>query len=190
MKFFLLKDQTVFCRKLSIAACVLSMALILFASVEATPRAGGPGNERDTSPASVLVPEALEGAIEKVWITYGVRVKGVLGLRIHTKFWVKNALNVGCSIQATVERADGKSMLSKSVGTVYQDGKKVLVLSTFTPPYDPATYPDTKLFIPYWALNLQAQNPNKMKLNIVLVGEAKQFARSSMDFGVPLGKGL
>ena len=82
----------------------------------------------------------------------------------------------------------GNSMLLKSVGSVYKDGKKVLVLSTFTPPYDPATYPDTKLFIPYWALNLKADNPNKMRLNIVLAGEAKQFARSALDFGFPLGK--
>ncbi len=79
-------------------------------------------------------------------------------------------------------------MLSKSVGSVYKDGKKVLVLSTFTPPYDPATYPDTKLFIPYWALNLEAENPNKMRLTVVLVGEGKQFARSAIDFGVAVGK--
>jgi hypothetical protein len=132
----------------------------------------------------------IGGAIEKVWIEYGVKVKGETGLRIHTKFQVKNALNVGCSIQATVERGDGNSMLLKSVGSVYKDGKKVLVLKTFTPPYDPATYPDTKLFVPYWALALQAENPNKMRLTVVLVGEAKEFARSAMDIGLALGKAL
>ena len=130
----------------------------------------------------------IEGVVEKVWIEYGVKIKGQTGIRIHTKFSVKNALNVGCSIQATVERVDGKSMLSESRGSVYMDDKKVMVLKTFTPPYDPADYPDTKLFIPYWALNLLAENSNKMRLSVVLVGEAKQFARSAMDFGLALGK--
>lgn len=133
-------------------------------------------------------PSQIEGTIEKVWIEYGVKVKGETGIRIHTKFSVKNALNVGCSIQATVEREDGNSMLSKSVGSLYKDGKKVLVLTTFTPPYDPAAYQDKKLFIPYWALRLQGDNPNKMRLTVVLVGEAKQFARSATDFEIALGK--
>ncbi|CAN5150072.1 hypothetical protein BH20ACI2_BH20ACI2_22830 [soil metagenome] len=169
----------------------LSILLMLFAIAlpgEATTPVVGSAIDEGGPQSATAELIAIEGAIEKVRIEYGVKVKGETGIRIHTKFSVKGALNVACSVQATVERADGKSMLSKSVGTVYQDGKKLLVLSTFTPPYDPATYPDTKLFIPYWALNLQAENPNKMRLNVVLVGEAKQFARSVMDFGLALGK--
>ena len=139
--------------------------------------------------AATLGASAQTGAVEKVWIEYDVKLKGETGIRIHAKFSVAKALNVMCSIQATVERVDGISMLMKSSGSVYKDGKKVLVLKTFTPPYDPATYPDTRLFIPYWTLNLQESNPNKMKATIMLVGEGKQFARTTMDFEKPLGKG-
>lgn len=166
-----------------------SILLMLFA-IASTAEAMSPNlvayRNQHLSAALALAP--IEGAIEKVWIEYDVKVKGEVGIRIHTKFTVRNALNVGCSIQATVERVDGKEMLSKSVGSVYKDGNKVLVLSTFTPPYNRATYPDTKLFIPYWALNLRDGSPNKMKLKVVLVGEAKQFAQSAMDFGYSLGK--
>lgn len=135
-----------------------------------------------------ISPAQVEGAIEKVWIEYGVKVKGTTGIRIHTKFSVKNAHNIACSLQATVERADGHTMLSKSIGTVYKVDEKVLVLHTFTPPYNKATYPDTSLFIPYWALGLEAENPNKMRVTVVLVGEGKQFARSAMDFGLAMEK--
>lgn len=171
-------------KSLPAALCVLSMLFAAASTAGAASPLVAAEIERGESPAFA----AIEGAIEKVWIEYGVKVKGETGIRIHAKFLVKNALNVGCSIQATVERADGNSMLLKSVSNVYKVDKKVLVLKTFTPPYDPATYPDTKLFIPYWALGLKESDPNKMRLTVVLVGEARDFARSAMDFGLALGK--
>ncbi len=58
----------------------------------------------------------------------------------------------------------------------------------FTPPFDPANYPDTRLFIPYWALNLEEENPNKMKLVVVLLSQGSEFARSEISFGVAIGK--
>ena len=53
----------------------------------------------------------------------------------------------------------------------------------------PAAYPDTKLFIPYWALNLEAQNQNKMKLVVTLLSRGKEFARSAVvDLSLAVGK--
>lgn len=129
----------------------------------------------------------ISAAIEKVWIEYGVRLKGETGLRIHTKFSIKKALNVGCSIQATIEREDGGILLTKSIGTVYKADKNVLVLKTFTPPYDIANYADTKLFVPYWALALKAADPNKMKVTVAISGQNKEFANSTLKFNLALG---
>ncbi|MEP6787351.1 MAG: hypothetical protein ABJB40_02890 [Acidobacteriota bacterium] len=130
-----------------------------------------------------------QGAIEKVWVEYGVKVNGETGIRIHTKFSVKNALNTQCVIQANVQRADGHTFLSSRNTYATKDGKAVLISKPFTPPFDPADYPDTRLFFPYWALNLEAENPNKMKLTVTLLSQGKEFARATIDFGVALGKG-
>ncbi len=133
--------------------------------------------------------QATEGVIDKVWVEYGVKVKGETGIRIHTKFSVKNALNVKCAIQASVERSDGHSFLSSRNTYATKDGKAVIISKPFTPPFDPANYPDTKLFFPYWALNLEAENPNKMKVFITLTCRGKEFARSAtLDFGLALGR--
>lgn len=70
-----------------------------------------------------------------------------------------------------------------------KDGKAVLISKPFTPPYDPADYPDTRLFFPYWALNLEADNPNKMKFFVVLTSGGKELARSVVvDIGLAVGK--
>jgi hypothetical protein len=188
MKFLTVKPHKVIWHKQLLSISLLSMMLAASPSTGASFSTVATRSESQEFPVRAIEPVSPDGAIEKIWIDYRAQVKGEIGIRIHTKFIVKNALNVGCSIQATVERADGNFMLSKSIGTVYRNGNKVLVLSTFIPPYDPATYPDTKLFIPNWAFNLQEDNPNKMKLTIVLVGESKQFARSSLEFEIGLGK--
>jgi hypothetical protein len=141
--------------------------------------------EREASSAFA----AVEGAIEKVWVEYGINVKGETGIRIHTKFSVKNALNVQCVIQASVQRSDGHSFSSSSNTYATKDGKAVLISKPFTPPFDPAVYPDTRLFIPYWALRLEEANPNKMKLFVTLSSGGKEFVRSSVvDLGLALGK--
>ncbi len=132
---------------------------------------------------------AQTGVLEKVWVEYGVKVNGETGIRIHTKFSIKNALNTECVIQANVQRSDGRSFRSSFNTYATKDGQAVLISKPFTPPFDPADYADTKLFFPYWALNLQAENANKMKLFVTLSRNGKEFARSAViDIGLSLGK--
>ena len=136
-----------------------------------------------------MAPAQSQGAIEKVWIEYGVKVKDETGISIHTKFSVKGSLNVACAILARVERIDGHSFSSPGNTYATKDGKAVLISKPFTPPYDPTEYPDTKLFFPYWALNLEAENPNKMKLFVTLSSGGKEFARTALiDLGLAVGK--
>jgi hypothetical protein len=83
---------------------------------------------------------------------------------------------------------DGRSFTSNGNTYATKDGKAVLISKPFTPPFGSADYPDTRLFFPYWALKLKDENPNKMKLFVVLSSEGKEFVRSAIDFGVALGK--
>lgn len=139
-----------------------------------------------TSMASAQV----EATIEKVWLDRDVKVKGEPGIRVHVKYKVTNALKAFGSVQVYVERVDEDVMLFKSSGYVYKVDRKVLVLSSFTSPYATATYPDTKLFVPNWAFNLKADNPNKMKLTVEIVAQGKVLATSSISLGLGLGKQL
>jgi len=132
-------------------------------------------------------PTSVEGAIDKVWIEYQVRANGEFGLRIHTKFSVKKAANIECVILAIIVRADGRPLQDGGSAYSTSDGR-VAVHKAFTPPFDPANYSDTKFFIPYWALSLRGDNPNKMKVTVTLLSQGKEFARSTLDFGVALGK--
>src|SRR5947208_11150191 len=89
---------------------------------------------------AVLGAFAQTGVIDKVWVEYGAKVKGETGIRIHTRFSVKNALNVVCVIQASVERSDGHSLKSRTNTYATKDGTKVLISKPFTPPFEPADY--------------------------------------------------
>jgi len=149
----------------------------------------------------------IVGTIEKVWVEYGVKVKGVPGIRIHTKFSLKNALNADCAILANIQRADGGSFAfdrksdpgpgfrgTTTIGTSYntyatKDGKAVLMSKPFTSPYDRADYADTTLFFPDWAFQLRGDNTNKMKLLVIISSGGKEFVRSAIiEFSRPMGK--
>lgn len=139
-----------------------------------------------------VVSAQLTGTIEKVWVEHDVTAKGQRGIRVHARYVVKKGRNVYCSMQVYIERADGLSMTpgSKRFRTVYatQFNKSVYLLTEFKPTYDPATFPDAKLFFPYSAFALQEGNLNKMKVTVQLVGEGKVYATSSIDIQYPMGK--
>jgi hypothetical protein len=129
----------------------------------------------------------IEGSIEKIWIDLGVKSKTETGIRIHTKFSVRKALGIECVVKATVIRADGQSVWSMSNTFATKDGK-VVVSKRFTPPYDPSDYPDTRFFIPYWAFDLKAKNPNKLKLTVELLSGGRTFAVSGLsEYSIPVG---
>lgn len=147
----------------------------------------------------------VTGTIDKVWVEYGVRAKGESGIRIHTKFSLKNALNAECTILATIRRADGESMAFTPITDLGQgridkakptyntyatkDGKTILMLKPFTSPYDKADYPGTTLFFPDWALQMRGDNQNKMKLFVTISSGGKEFVRSAIiEFSRPVGK--
>ena len=193
MKLLTIKTEisdTAHWRKLPAALCILSLLFTIALSAGATlPMAGSRIEKLEFQRAASLRFTPIEGVIDKVWVEYGVKVKRETGIRIHTRFSVKNALNVECVIQASVERSDGHSLSSRTNTYATKDGKKVLISKPFTPPFEPADYPDTRLFFPYWALVLEAENPNKMKLVVTLSSGGKEFARSAtVDLRVGIGK--
>lgn len=149
----------------------------------------------------------VTGTIEKVWVEYGVRIKGEPGIRIHTKFSLRNALNADCTIVANIQRADGGSFAfdqksdpgagfrgTTTVGASYntyatKDGKAILMSKPFKSPYERADYPGTTLFFPDWALQLRGDNTNKMKLFVTISSGGKEFVRSAiLEFSRPVGR--
>jgi len=137
--------------------------------------------------ATSMVSAQVEATIEKLWLDRDVKVKDETGIRVHVKYKLKNALKVYGSVQVYVERVDNDVMLFKSKGYVYKVDRKILVLTTFTSPYANTTYPDTKIFVPNWAFNLKADNPNKLKFTVEIVAEGKVLARTSIGSGRGLG---
>jgi hypothetical protein len=181
------KMNTFYWPKLPTALCILSMLFPIASSAGATSPTVGAVIERARSQGASQRFASVEGAIDKVWVEYGVKANGTVGLKVHTKFSVKKAANIECVVLAIIVRADGRPL--KDGGSAYStsDGR-VAVHKAFTPPYDPANFPDTKFFIPYFALSLMEDNPNKMKVTVTLLNEGKEFARFTKDFGLAMGK--
>ena len=149
----------------------------------------------------------ISGTIEKVWVEYGVKEKGQVGIRIHTKFALTNALKADFAVVANIQRADGGSFAfdrksdpgpgfrgTMTIGASYntyatKDGKAILMTKPFTSPYDRASYADTTIFFPYWAVQLRGDNANKMKVFVTISNGGKEFVRSAIiEFSLPMGK--
>ncbi len=149
----------------------------------------------------------VSGTIEKVWVEYGVKEKGQAGIRIHTKFALTNALKADCAIVANIQRADGGSFAfdrksdpgpgfrgTTTIGASYntyatKDAKAILMMKPFTSPYDRASYADTTIFFPYWAVQLRGDNANKMKVFVTISNGGREFVRSAtIEFSFPVGK--
>lgn len=185
MKFLIIKmhiRDKAHWQKLPTALCILSMLFAVAATLGTVSPVRGAETRRTSRRFS-----PVEGTIEKIWIEYGVRANGEFGLKVHTKFSVKKAAKIECVILAIILRADGHPLQDGGSAYSTSDGR-VAVHKAFTPPFDPADYPDTKFFIPYWALSLKESNPNGMKVTVTLLSQGKEFARSTIDFGVPVGK--
>lgn len=147
----------------------------------------------------------VTGTIEKVWVEFGVKVKDQVGLRVHTKFSLANALNADCTILANIQRTDEGSFAfdrksdpgpgykgTTTFGASYntyatKDGKAVLMLKPFTSPYVRSNYADTVIFFPYWALQLRGGNANKMKVFVTISNGGKEVVRSAIiEFGLAI----
>lgn len=120
---------------------------------------------------------AQTGVIEKVWVEHDVKVKGRVGLRIHAKYSVKNALKADCYLRAVLEREDGHSLERSKYAM--SDGR-IALSHAFKPPYASANYPDTSFFIRHDDLFFEASSKNAMTLTVFLVGGGKLLATSEV----------
>ena len=140
--------------------------------------------------ANTLAPFNAVGRIDKVWIEGGVKVGAYNGMRIHVKFKVRDGVGAKCRIRANFATADGTRIVALTGADEYIDNSgHAVVTKEFTPPSAVAEYPDTKLAIPYWVLNLKESNENKMKFFVaVRCGEDKVADSDWVAFSLPLGK--
>lgn len=129
------------------------------------------------------------GTIEKVWFEERVQVNKQLGIQIHAKYNIRNAQGMDCRARATFFTPDGTPIVAPPKSDYATGNGNAGVTKTFKPKYDNSDYPDTKLGIPYWALNLRESNPNKMKFHVTVRCNDKGLATSNwFDFSVPIGK--
>ncbi len=114
-------------------------------------------------------------------VAHNVCVDGKKGMRIHAKFTVKYGLHVPCKLIAYYHFDDEKGTPLKSRDAAYSDaGGKVSASTRFTPAYDPASYSDLQIFVPYSALNMRKGEQYELKFILKLYDEsAKRFFGTS-----------
>lgn len=132
----------------------------------------------------------ITGRIDKVWTEERVKVGTNIGIRIHVKFEVKNAVGEDCRIRANFYTEDGNAIVPSPGASEYKDkGGHAVVTKDFKPPYATSDYLDTKLAMPYWVLNLRENNENKMKFFVAIRCRNEKVTESDwIPFSLRLGK--
>ena len=91
------------------------------------------------------------------------------GMRIHATFTVYNMLNIPGYLAVYFEKRNGD--LLKTTNTKYASkGGQLAVYRKITPAYNPATYSDYSVFIPYKEFNLP-YGDSDLRLNADLIYE-------------------
>jgi hypothetical protein len=103
-------------------------------------------------------------------------------MRIHIKFRVKNALSTPCKMVAYFYDED-EEPLEADENSKYRTTEGYVSASLdFTPSYNDAAYNDFQLYVPYEALNLEANPGDQYHLKFFLqvhdVSRRRSFAKS------------
>ncbi len=105
------------------------------------------------TPTPIRTGTAPTVKFDRIWVDSNVTEDDVKGMRIHTAFTVSNMLNTSGYLAVYFEKKNGD--LLKTTNTKYSTkGGQVAAFRQITPAYNPATYSDFSVFIPYKEFNL------------------------------------
>ena len=91
----------------------------------------------------------------KLWIKYGKKQRGKLGMIVHLRFNVSNLVNSPAQIVLGFSKRNGGKLTTKI--TKYRSVLgQVALYRTIRPKYVNAVFKDLKIFVPYEAFNLNA----------------------------------
>jgi hypothetical protein len=117
-------------------------------------------------PPADNTPTNLKATVEKVWVDYGVIENGKTGMRIHVNFTVRGLKGVESYLAIYFERKNGDKLLNTNP-TYSKDGQ-LAVLKGLRPGFEPTTYEDAQLFLPYEEIKL-GRGVFDLKMDIDLI---------------------
>ncbi len=85
---------------------------------------------------------------DKIWVDYNVTVAGKKGMRVHTKFTLKNLKDVQLKLAVRIQRDDG-DVLSSKTAAYRNRGGQLEVSKPLKPGFTSAVYKDYSVFLPY-----------------------------------------
>ena len=106
-------------------------------------------------------------AFDRIWVDYNITEKNRKGMRIHTKFTVKNLKNVESYLAVFFENEDGTKILSNNREFRSKDGQ-LAVYRNLKPAYDNTVYNDLTTFLPYSEFQLKSGKYN-LKMDVDLI---------------------
>lgn len=99
---------------------------------------------------------------DTAWVDYNVVEEGVKGMRVHTKFTLKNLKDVPLQLTVRVQKDDGDT-LSSNDPKYRNKGGQLAAFKALKPGFPEAVYKDLGVFIPYTAFKIE---PGKHNLKL------------------------
>lgn len=127
-------------------------------------------DDEDSSPDSDTETNAK---FDKIWIDYDVTENGKYGMRVHTKFTLKNMKGKTAYLAVFVQKKDGDRLKTKNPPFRSKSGD-FTVYALLEPPYDSSDYNDVKIFLPYNEFNLK-RGKYALSLDVDLIDKGENF---------------
>lgn len=119
--------------------------------------------ESKTTPVRVVNSNAPPTAeFEKLWVDYDVVEGGLKGMRIHTKFTLKNLKDESLQLTVRIEKENGDPLRNENTN-FRNKGGQLAVFKALKPGFVSAVYADQFVFIPYDEIVIE---PGNHKLNV------------------------
>lgn len=101
-------------------------------------------------------PADPRASFDSIWVDYGVKEEGELGMKIHLRFSAYNMKEMDAYVAIYFEYNDDLAGFLKDKNKKFQSSEgDVAVYKSIKPAYDPAVYKDLQLFMPYSELDLE-----------------------------------
>jgi len=123
------------------------------------------------------------GNIEKVWVEHNTYNGGSeKGMRIHTKFSVKNHRGLPVRLAAYFYERNGNKLWDDDGSFSTRNGQVSVGSDILRPPYDNTIWKDNVMFFPYDQLDINQKGKHRLKFDVWLwdksSGEARKLDES------------
>ena len=118
---------------------------------------------------------------DRLWVSYDVTERGQKGMRVHTKFTIRDLMGEPLQLTVRFQKDDGDILRAKKGSKFRNRGGQLAVFKALRPGSNSALYNDYSVFLPYSELDLP-RGVHKLKVDADIIYPDGTLSESTWSF--------